>query len=95
MKVGIGKAAKELGVSIPTLRRWEAAGKIRSERTIKGHRRYDLSQLLGCSTRKTVSTKQTLIYARVSSHDQKGDLQRQKELLESFCAANGWMYEVH
>lgn len=94
MKVGIGKAAKELGVSIPTLRRWEAEGKIRSERTIKGHRRYDLSRLLGCSSRKIVATKQTLIYARVSSHDQKGDLQRQKELLESFCAANGWVYEV-
>ncbi|RPI29429.1 MAG: MerR family DNA-binding transcriptional regulator, partial [Chloroflexota bacterium] len=33
MRVSIGQAAKELGVSIPTLRRWEAEGKIRSERT--------------------------------------------------------------
>ncbi|EQD74202.1 Resolvase domain protein, partial [mine drainage metagenome] len=36
----------------------------------------------------------TLLYARVSSHDQKADLARQVALLESFSAANGWNYEV-
>jgi putative resolvase len=36
----------------------------------------------------------TIGYARVSSHDQKRDLARQRELLESYCAANGWKYEV-
>ncbi len=38
--------------------------------------------------------KTTLGYARVSSHDQKKDLIRQIELLESFCAANGWKHEI-
>jgi predicted site-specific integrase-resolvase len=38
--------------------------------------------------------KLTLAYARVSSHDQKEDLQRQKKMLEMFCSANGWQYEV-
>lgn len=47
MKVSIGKAARELGVSPETLRRWEAAGKIRPERTPGGHRRYDLATLYG------------------------------------------------
>jgi len=28
----------------------------------------------------------TLGYARVSSHDQKSDLERQKEIIELFCA---------
>jgi len=51
MKTSIGKAAKELGVSKDTLRRWEAAGKIRSERTPRGHRRYDLAKLLGIASR--------------------------------------------
>lgn len=94
MKVGIGKAAKELGVTTQTLRRWERLGKIRSEKTPKGHRRYVLSDLLGFSARKLVSAKETLIYARVSSHDQKEDLKRQREVLETFCAANGWTYKV-
>jgi putative resolvase len=95
MKVSIGQAAKELGVSIPTLRRWEAEGKIQAERTPKGHRRYDLAQLRGLKPYETSKTNRpTVCYARVSSHDQKEDLVRQVALLETFCAANGWSYEI-
>ena len=95
MKISIGQAAKELGVSISTLRRWEAEGKIQSERTPKGHRRYDLAQLRGLKPYETSRTNRpTLCYARVSSYDQKEDLVRQVRLLETFCAANGWTYEV-
>ena len=94
MRVSIGKAAKELGVSQDTLRRWEAAGKIEVERTPNGHRRYDLAKLRGNVARKAPSERVTLAYARVSSHDQKDDLVTQVALLESFCAANGWSYEV-
>lgn len=95
MKVSIGQAAKELGVSISTLRRWEAEGKIQSERTPKGHRRYDINQLRGLKPYEASRTNRpTLCYARVSSHDQKEDLVRQVMLLETFCAANGWTYEV-
>lgn len=94
MKASIGKVAKELGVSKITLRRWEAAGKITSERTPKGHRRYDLSKILGIFPRVQALSKNTIAYARVSSHDQKNDLTRQAALLESFCAANGWTYEI-
>ena len=36
----------------------------------------------------------TLAYARVSSQDQKDDLRTQVALLESFCAAKGWSYEI-
>ncbi len=94
MKVSIGKIAKELGVSRVTLRRWEAAGKIKSERTPKGHRRYDLLKILGAFPRTQICHKNTIAYARVSSHDQKNDLVRQVSVLESFCAANGWTYEI-
>lgn len=95
MKVSIGLAAKELGVSIPTLRRWEAEGKIQAERTPSGHRRYDVAQLRGLKPYETSKTNRpTLCYARVSSHDQRDDLIRQVQLLEAFCAANGWTYEV-
>jgi len=94
MKISIGKLAIELGVSKDTLRRWEAAGKISSERTPRGHRRYDLNKILGKFPLKGVSKKQTVAYARVSSHDQKNDLKRQVDLLSSFCAARGWEFEI-
>ena len=95
MKISIGQAAKELGVSIPTLRRWEAEGEIQAERTPKGHRRYDLAQLRGLKPYETSKTNRpTVCYARVSSHDQKEDLVSQAALLERFCAANGWTYEI-
>lgn len=99
MKVSIGQAAKELGVSQETLRRWEAAGKIEVERTPNGHRRYDLAKLHGIATRRPIpayagTSRPTVAYARVSSHDQRDDLARQVALLETFCAANGWSYEV-
>lgn len=94
MKTSIGIAAKELGVSRDTLRRWEKAGKISVERTIRGHRRYNLAHLLGAAARKLPAEKKTIAYARVSSSDQKEDLSRQIQLLESYCAANGWDIEV-
>jgi len=94
MKTSIGQAAKELGVSRDTLRRWEKSGKITVERTVKGHRRYNLATLLGAQSRTALANKKTVAYARVSSHDQKEDLVRQVQLLESFCAANGWTCEI-
>ena len=95
MKVSIKAAAKELGVSDKTLRRWEELGKIKAERTPGGHRRYDLSQLRGVAARPSLpEPRKTVAYARVSSHDQKSDLVRQVGLLETYCSANGWSFEV-
>ncbi|MGC8732890.1 MAG: IS607 family transposase, partial [Halothiobacillaceae bacterium] len=38
--------------------------------------------------------RKTIAYARVSSHDQKDDLERQKQELELYCAKQGWTFEV-
>jgi putative resolvase len=94
MKASISVAAKHLGVSQDTLRRWERAGKITAERTARGHRRFDLSKLLGRSSVASNHKQYTLAYARVSSHDQKNDLDRQVQVLQNFCSANGWSYEM-
>ena len=94
MKVGIGEASKALGVSIETIRRWDRAGKINSERTPNGHRRYDLSKLIGVTRKKIPEIRNTIAYARVSSHDQKLDLERQKKGLEMYCASQGWVFEI-
>jgi putative resolvase len=92
--VSINKAAKIFGVSISTLRRWELEGKITSERTTGKHRRYDLAKLKPEFFRLSPDRRKTIAYARVSSRDQKKDLERQKELLELYCAAQGWTYEL-
>lgn len=69
-------------------------GKIEVERTPQGHRRYDVNKIRGVRTPILVSDKPTIGYARVSGHDQKKDLERQVHLLEAFCAANGWPFEI-
>lgn len=91
--VSIGEAAEALGVSISTLRRWEAKGRLVPERTIGRQRRYDLAKLKP-DLFHAPSTRKTVAYARVSSHDQKDDLERQKQVLELYCARQGWTFEV-
>ena len=93
--VGIRQAAAVLGVSISTLRRWEAQGKIVAGHTAGGHRRYNLSRLRPELVRSGDRvTKKTIAYARVSSRDQKKDLERQKQVLENYCALQGWNFEL-
>jgi len=94
--VSIAEAAKALGVSPQTLRRWEREGKsVPTEHTVGGRRRYDLAKLRPDLFRTEMpSLKKTFAYARVSSHDEKDDLDRQKKVLEMYCAGAGWQYEI-
>jgi predicted site-specific integrase-resolvase len=91
--LAIGEAAKVLGVSISTLRRWEKEGKLIPESTTSKHRRYDLAKLKP-ETFHQEDKRKTVAYARVSSHDQKADLERQKQVLELYCAKQGWTFEI-
>ena len=89
--VKIGEAARILGCSIDALRKWEASGELLPARKTKGGTRYyDLHELLSLGD----ADAPTVGYARVSSHDQKADLDRQQELLEAYCAAKGWRTEI-
>ncbi|MFD3304174.1 MerR family DNA-binding transcriptional regulator, partial [Alteromonas macleodii] len=66
--VSISVAAKFYGVSVQTLRRWDKASMLKPQsRTLGNHRRYCLQ----------TGEKLRVGYARVSSHDQKSDLQTQ------------------
>ena len=79
--VSIGRAAKLLGVSVVTIRRWCASGKIKEKcRTIRNHRRFCLSLLR--RLRGEAEGGLVVGYARVSSHDQKKDLATQAERLK-------------
>ena len=89
--VKIGEAAKILGVNPQTLRRWEESGAIQPfKRTPKGTRLYSLQELLGAKD----YSYPTIAYARVSSSDEKEDLERQHAVLEAFCNKNGWQTEI-
>lgn len=95
--VSIREASHILGVHSETLRRWERTGKIKCERTPGGKRRFLLSDIqtfnpLGIN--KESLRRTTVGYARVSSHDQKDDLVRQKQILEMYCSSHGWSFEV-
>ena len=41
-----------------------------------------------------MDTRQTVAYARVSSHDQKEDLNRQQQALGLYCAQQGWSFRL-
>ena len=94
--VSISKAARILGVSVITLRRWDEEGRLVAIKTEGGHRRYDISKIKPETVHRQDFTdrRKTIAYARVSSHDQKADLGRQKQVLELFCSKNGWTYEI-
>jgi len=96
MTISISEAANILGVSVKTVRRWSDAGKLKYSRRPSGHRCYspqDL-QLVKPKTLLDLEDRITINYARVSSHDQKADLERQIKVLESFSSAHGWQYET-
>lgn len=72
--VSAKKASEYFSVSTDTLRRWADDGKIQFITTQGGHRRYVIPQL--------DDDRESIIYARVSSNKQKGDLKRQIKLLQ-------------
>jgi len=96
MFLSISQASRALGTSVSTLRRWEQEGTMSAAyRTSGGHRRYSLRVLqdnLGLIS--GVASRITIAYARVSSSDQKEDLDRQRQRLDDYCAQEGKHYEV-
>ena len=97
MFVSIGVASFLIGVSISTLRRWEKEGRfVPDQRTCGGHRRYSRKQIkiLFGQTEDTSRSIKAICYARVSSHDQKKDLETQKEKLEEYAKQNFADYQI-
>lgn len=89
--VKIGEAARLLGTSPRQLRTWEATGELLPARKTKGGTRYyDVAELLELGN----ASAPTIGYARVSSHHRKADLEHQAEVLQAYCAAKGWRFEI-
>ena len=82
--------AELLGVSVKTLQRWDREGTLKANRTPTDRRYYTYGQYLqfkGINTED--DTRQVVIYARVSTRNQKNDLQNQVTFLRQFCNAKG------
>lgn len=89
--VKIGEAARLLGTDHSALRKWERTGELLPARKTRGGTRYyDVAELMSF----TNEAAPTLCYCRVSSHDQRDDLDRQQALLEAYCASKGWRTRI-
>ena len=81
----VNEVAKILNVTTKTIRNYDAQGILKAERTVGNHRTISRDELLrflkdkGLLEDDTAAGRRDIIYARVSSHDQKnhGDLDRQ------------------
>ena len=84
-----GKAAKLLGIHFNTMKNWIYAGKVDAIKTLGGQYRIpesEINRLLG----RPAPKNQAVVYARVSSADQKGDLKRQREMLREYAKEKGY-----
>jgi len=79
-----------LGVSYVTLRRWIKEGKIKAVQTLGGKYRIPESEVRRLLSGVEIKEVRAVIYARVSSSDQKKDLERQIEYLTQYCSAKGY-----
>ncbi len=87
--VSIGKVCELLGISLSTAYRWIKSGKLKEEfRTLGNHRRFNLSSIHSQFIPTNNNNKLTLLYSRVSSHDQKQDLITQQSKLLHFAQIN-------
>ena len=82
--------AELTGVSVKTLQRWDREGILEANRTPTDRRYYTYDQYLQFKGIKTQNDiRQVVIYARVSTKNQKDDLQNQVSFLRQFCNARG------
>ena len=82
--------AELLGVSVKTLQRWDREGTLKAYRTPTNRRYYTNNQYLEFKGINLENDKrQVIIYARVSTKNQKDDLLNQVAFLRQFCNAKG------
>ncbi len=85
------EACQRLGISYPTLARWVREGRIRAVRTAGGKYRIPESEVMRIAEGLPISKEvRAVIYARVSSPGQKGDLEGQIQYLRQYCSSKGY-----
>ena len=81
--------AEMIGVSVKTLQRWDKEGKLKAYRTPTDRRYYTHKQYVDYMGESNSKNGKTVIYTRVSTSNQKDDLNNQVEFLKQFANARG------
>jgi putative resolvase len=81
--------AEMIGVSVKTLQRWDKEGKLKAYRTPTDRRYYTHKQYVDYMGDGNSKHGKTVIYTRVSTSNQKDDLQNQVEFLKQYANAKG------
>jgi len=85
------EVCQRLGISYSTLSRWVREGRIRAIRTAGGVFRIPESEVRRIAEGLPISKEiRAIIYTRVSSSDQKSDLERQIQYLTQYCSSKGY-----
>ena len=84
----VGKFAKLIGKTVRTLQNWDINGKLICKRTPSGRRYYTEEDLLKVIGHK-VENKLNIAYCRVSTRNQKDDLENQKIYINDFSRNSG------
>jgi len=79
-----------VGIKYPTFKQYVREGKIRVIYTSTGRIRVPYSEVERFLGFRQGSETRAIIYARVSSSDQKEDLKRQIDYLTQYCTAKGY-----
>ena len=87
--IRLNEMAKRLNVSVKTLQRWDREGILIAKRTPTDRRYYTEDQYLEYIGSSTKSKRKTIAYARVSSANQKDDLQNQITFIRNYVNAKG------
>ena len=87
--IRLNEMAKRLNVSVKTLQRWDREGILVAKRTPTDRRYYTEDQYLEYIGSSTKSKRKTIAYARVSSTNQKDDLQNQITFIRNYVNAKG------
>ena len=81
--------AELIGVSVPTLQRWDREGVLKAHRTPTNRRYYTKEQYLKYIKEPIENQRKVIGYLRVSSRNQIDDLENQKKFIKQFCNAKG------
>lgn len=87
--IRLNDMAKRLGVSVKTLQRWDREGILIAKRNPNNRRYYTEDQYfeyIGSSNKKN---RKIIAYTRVSSNNQKDDLQNQITFIRNYVNAKG------
>lgn len=87
--IRLNDMAKRLGVSVKTLQRWDREGILVAKRNPNNRRYYTEDQYLEYIGSSNKKNRKIIAYTRVSSSNQKDDLQNQITFIRNYVNAKG------